>query len=76
MTKLTKKECIEAYNNLDFKLCELEEKETGVDVYCLYDADLEKFAALIEEHFNEVKENDSTRNVWKSRIRKKRGFLH
>ena len=48
---LTKEECIEAYNNLNFKLCELEEKETGVDVYCLYDEDLEKFKELINEHF-------------------------
>ena len=52
MTKLTKKECLEAYDDLYWNLCEVEEKETGVDVCCLFDENLEKIKELINEHFD------------------------
>mgnify|MGYP004512741497 CR=1 FL=1 len=53
MAELTKKECIEAYDNLYWQSCELEEMKTGVDnVCCLYDEDLEKIKELINEHFD------------------------
>lgn len=48
---LTKEECLEALNDIENELCELEEYRTGVDVCCLYDESLDKLNQLINEHF-------------------------
>ena len=49
---LTKEECEKALSEIEYSLCELEETKTGVDVYCLFDENLEIVKQLIKEHFN------------------------
>lgn len=49
---LSKKECLEALNDIENELCELEELRKGVDVYFLYDESLDKLIQLINEHFD------------------------
>lgn len=49
---LTKKECLEALNEIENDLCELEEYRKGVTVCCLYDESLDKLIQVINEHFD------------------------
>ena len=49
---ITKEECGKALSEIEYSLCELEETKTGVDVYCLFDENLEIVKRLIKEHFD------------------------
>lgn len=49
--KLTEEECLNAFNELEYYLCELEEIKTGVSVYCIFDENLDVFNQLIKEYF-------------------------
>ena len=49
---LSKEECEKALSEIEYSLCELEEIKTGVDVYCLFDENLEIVKWLIKEHFD------------------------
>lgn len=48
---LTEEECKAAVNDIEYDLCELEERKTGVDVCCLYNESLEIFRELVREYF-------------------------
>lgn len=48
---LTEEECKAAVNDIEYDLCELEERKTGVDVCCLYNENLEIFRELVKEYF-------------------------
>lgn len=48
---LTEEECKAAVNDIEYDLCELEERKTGVDVCCLYNENLEIFRELVREYF-------------------------
>ena len=48
---LTEEECKAAVNDIEYDLCDLEERKTGVDVCCLYNENLEIFRELVREYF-------------------------
>lgn len=64
---LNKQECINAVNDIEYDLCELEALKTGVNVYCIYNENIEIVKNLIDEHFEflEVikKESDDIQKV-------------
>lgn len=55
---LNKQKCIEAINDIEYDLCELESLKTGVNVYCIYNKNIEIIMNLIKEHFKKEVEDD------------------
>lgn len=49
--EFTEEKCIEAVDDIEYDLCELETIKTGVDVFCIYNERLEIIRDLIKEHF-------------------------
>lgn len=49
--ELTEEKCIEAVDDIEYDLCELETIKTGVVVFCIYNESLEIIRDLIKEHF-------------------------
>lgn len=49
---LTEKACLEAINDIDYDLCELESYRAGFDVHVVFSEALEIFKQLVKEHFD------------------------
>ena len=49
--ELTEEKCVEAVDDIEYDLCELETIKTGTAVFCIYNESLEIIRDLIKEHF-------------------------
>lgn len=54
--ELTEEKCVEAVDDIEYDLCELETIKTGTVVFCIYNESLEIIRDLIKEHFNKGSE--------------------